>query len=123
MPTDGIEGIPNAKNTSWRRWSRDEWIEERTVYVTLEPTADGKPWRGVKTSIHQPASGRFIRSKYVRQWGTPRIQFGVEAFYVQEGAGKELEQARNARRLVAEVAVRPSGKAALRDVRVETEKR
>jgi uncharacterized membrane-anchored protein len=120
VPKDGIEGIPDAKSASWRSWSRDQWMEERTVYVTLEPDADGKPWRGVKTSIHPPASGRFIRGKYVRRWGGPRIQFGIEAFYVQEGAGKELEQARNVRRLVAAVALLPSGKAALRGVRVES---
>jgi uncharacterized membrane-anchored protein len=119
VPKDGIEGIPDAKHTSWRYWNRDQWMEERIVYVTLEPGAEGKPWRGVKTSIHKPASGTFIRGKYVRQWGTPRIQFGIEAFYVQEGAGKELEQARNARNLVAEVALLPSGKAALRQLHVE----
>ncbi|MBI5394903.1 MAG: GDYXXLXY domain-containing protein, partial [Verrucomicrobia bacterium] len=119
VPKDGIEGIPDAKDTSWRYWSRDQWMEERIVYVRLEPTADGKLWRGVKTSIHQPASGKFIRGKYVRQWGSPRIQFGIEAFYVEEGAGKKLEQARNARQLVAEVALLSSGKAALRDLHVE----
>jgi uncharacterized membrane-anchored protein len=120
VPKDGIKGIPDAKDTSWRYWNRDQWMEERTVYVTLEPDAGGKLWRGVKTSIHPPASGRFIRGKYVRQWGTPRIQFGIEAFYVQEGAGMELEQARNARQLVAEIALLSSGKAALRKLHVET---
>jgi uncharacterized membrane protein/uncharacterized membrane-anchored protein len=119
VPKDGIEGIPDAKHASWRDWDRDQWMEERTVYVSLEPAADGKPWRGVKTSVNKPESGRFIRGKYVRQWGRPRIQFGIEAFYVQEGAGKKLEEARNARRLVAEVALLPSGKAALRDLVVE----
>jgi len=119
VPPDGIEGIPDAKVTSRRYWDRDQWMEERTVYVTLEPDADGKLWRGVKTSVNPPASGKFIRGKYVRRWGTPRIQFGIEAFYVQEGAGKKLEQARNARHLVAEVALLSSGKATLRELIVE----
>ncbi|MBI5686625.1 MAG: GDYXXLXY domain-containing protein [Verrucomicrobia bacterium] len=123
VPKDGIEGIPDAKGVSRQYWDRDQWMEERTVYVTLEPDADGKLWRGAKTSIHPPASGKFIRGKYVRQWGAPRIQFGIEAFYVQEDAGKKLEEARNARRLIAEVALMSSGKAALRNVIVESWKR
>jgi uncharacterized membrane protein/uncharacterized membrane-anchored protein len=123
VPKEGIEGIPDAKHASWRYWDRDQWMEERTVYVSLEPDADGKFWRGVKTSIHPPAIGKFIRGKYVRHWGTPSIQFGIEAFYVQEGAGKKLEEARNARSLVAEVALMTSGKAALSNLIVESWKR
>ncbi len=119
VPAKGIEGIPDAKGTSQRAWDSDQWMDERTVYVSLEADASGKLWHGVKTSVQPPASGRFIRGKYVRHWGTPEIQFGIEAFYVQEGAGKKLEQARNARHLVAEVALLPSGKAALRDLIVE----
>jgi len=122
VPKDGIEGIPGAHNTSGRYWNRDEWLEERIVYVTLEPEADGKLWRGVKTSVSKPASGKFIRGKYSRQRGTPRILFGIEAFYVQEGAGRKLEQARNARNLVAEVALLSSGRAALRQLHVETDR-
>ncbi|MBI5817655.1 MAG: GDYXXLXY domain-containing protein [Verrucomicrobia bacterium] len=122
VPDKGIEGIPDANNRVWRYWERNSWLEERTVYVTLEPDAGGKLWRGVKASVHKPASGKFIRGKYVRQWGTPQIQFGIEAFYVQEGAGKKLEEARNARHLVAEVALLPSGKAALRDLIVGSSK-
>jgi len=114
VPKNGIEGIPDATHPSYLYWHRD--LEERTIYVTLELDADGKLWRGVKTSVNQPSSGRFIRGKYVRQWGSPRIQFGIEAFYVQEGAGKKLEQARNARNLVAEVALMSSGKATLREL-------
>ena len=91
--------------------------------MTLEPEADGRYWRGVKASVHKPASGRFIRGKYVRHWGEAHIEFGIEAYYVQEGAGRKLETARNARGLVAEVALMPSGKAALRDLVVESWKR
>lgn len=121
VPAGGIAGIPDAKDAYWRYWSRDQWMEERTVYVTLEPDADGKLWRSAKASVNKPASGRFIRGKYIRYgWrGLPEIRFGIEAFYVQEGKGKELEQARNARHLTAEVALLSSGKAALRELHVE----
>ncbi len=125
VPGAGIEGIPDANNHAWRYWDRDDWLDERTVYVTLEPDADGKFWRSVKASVNKPASGKFIRGKYIRygSQGLPEIQFGIEAYYVQEGAGKKLEQARNARSLVAEVALMPSGQAALRDLVVESWKR
>ena len=120
VPGAGIEGIPDANNHAWRYW-RDAWLDERTVYVTLEPDADGKSWRSAKASVNKPASGKFIRGKYVRygSQGLPEIQFGIEAYYVQEGAGEKLEQARNARSLVAEVALMPSGQAALRDLIVQ----
>jgi len=120
VPAAGIEGVPDANKHIWHYWNRDSWLEERTVYVTLEPDADGRFWRGVKTSVHKPASGKFIRGKYVPHTGIPHIEFGIEAYYVQEGAGKKLEQARNARSLVAEVALMSSGKAALRELIVES---
>ena len=90
VPDKGIEGTPDANIRSWRYWDRDQWLDERTVYVTLEPDAGGKLWHAVKACVQKPVSGRFIRGKYLRQWGTPAIQFGIEAFYVQEGAGKKL---------------------------------
>jgi uncharacterized membrane-anchored protein len=123
VPAAGIEGIPDAGNRVLHYWQRDAWLEERTVYVTLEPDANSKFWRGVKASVLKPASGRFIRGKYVRHWGQAHIEFGIEAYYVQEGAGVKLEEARNARSLVAEVALMPSGKAALSDLIVESWKR
>ncbi|MFA6560457.1 MAG: GDYXXLXY domain-containing protein [Verrucomicrobiia bacterium] len=123
VPAAGIEGIPDANNRLWGYWNRDAWLEERTVYVTLELDANGKFWHGVKASVLKPASGKFIRGKYDPQRGIPHIEFGIEAYYVQEGAGKKLEQARNARSLVAEVALMSSGKAALSDLIVESWKR
>ena len=125
VPAAGIEGIPDANDHAWRYWDRDDWLEERTVYVTLEPDASGGFWRGAKASVNKPTAGKFIRGKYIRYGsrGGPEIRFGIEACYVQEGTGKKLEQARNARSLVAEVALMPSGKAALRDLIVESWKR
>jgi uncharacterized membrane-anchored protein len=125
VPVAGIEGIPAASNHAWRYWDLDDWLEERTVYVTLEPDASGRFWHDVKASVNKPVSEKFIRGKYIRYGlqGIPEIRFGIEACYVQEGTGKKLEQSRNARSLVAEVALMPSGRAALRDLIVESWKR
>ena len=49
----------------------------------------------------------------------PPVKFGIEAFYVQEGTGGEWERLRNARRLAAEVALAPWGKAKLRRLVVD----
>ncbi len=121
-PADEIEGVPNLNSSrTWYSWERDAWLEGRTVYVTLEPDASGRCWHGVKASLEKPASGKFIRGRYVRSWGNVNVEFGIEAYYVQEGTGGKLEQARNARHLVADVALMPSGKAALRDLVIETQ--
>jgi uncharacterized membrane-anchored protein len=48
-----------------------------------------------------------------------RIEFGIESYFVQEGKGKEYEDAIRSRRLSAEVALTPDGHAALRGLRIE----
>ncbi|MCY2937868.1 MAG: GDYXXLXY domain-containing protein [Planctomycetota bacterium] len=40
--------------------------------------------------------------------------FGIEAWYVQEGQGKELEAATREKKVLAEIQVAPSGKARLK---------
>jgi uncharacterized membrane-anchored protein len=118
VPQSGIEGVPGA-GQQVRYWTRDQWLDERTVYATLEPDADGKYWRATKASIHKPTSGKFIRGKYVRDWRGGRINYGIEAYFVQEGKGRKLEEARNARRLTAEIALTSWGKATLRELIIE----
>ena len=117
VPQGGIEGKPDAGRRSWSYdYYREAWLDQRIVYVTLEPDAAGKYWHATKASIHKPTSGRFIRGKYVRDWRGGRIDYGIEAYFVQEGRGRKLE---DARRLSAEVALAPWGKATLRDLIIE----
>jgi uncharacterized membrane-anchored protein len=47
------------------------------------------------------------------------IEFGIESFFVQEGKGKEYEEARTARRLSAEVALTADGVARLKGLIME----
>jgi len=88
----------------------------RQVYVTLEKEPDGKHWRAERVSIHEPESGTYLRG-HIADFG--QLLFGIEAYYVQEGKGKEYEEAIRHKKLSAEIAVTSSGRAALKDLRIE----
>jgi uncharacterized membrane-anchored protein len=79
--------------------------------VTLELEPDRKHWRGTSASWTRPSAGRFIRGTVKNPWSH---EFGIEAFFVQEGQGKEYESARNALRLAAEIALTRDGTASLK---------
>ena len=81
--------------------------------MTLEPDADGKFWHGTKASVNRPADGVFIRGRYAPGNFRGPLRFGIEAFYVQEGAGKDWEKERNGRPLAAEIFLAPWGQAKL----------
>lgn len=102
-----IHGVP--ANVLRDTWTNREWLEDRTVYVSLEPEQDGKHYRAGRISIERPRSGRFLKGKF----SSSQLTFGIEAYYVQEGEGRVLETLRNAGQLSAEVAVAPWGRAAL----------
>lgn len=91
------------------------WVG-RTVYVSLVPEPDGSHWRGATVGVTRPPMGTSIRGRVA---GFGRLEFGIEAFYVQEGRGSAYEEAPRARRLVANVAVTLTGQAALRALRIE----
>lgn len=89
----------------------------RTVYVTLIPEPDGRHYRRGRVSIDPPAPGvKYIRGTLLNR---SSIQFGIESYFVQEGKGKEYEDAMRSRRLSAEVALTPDGSAAVRGLRIE----
>lgn len=106
-----VEGLA----VSFHRGNTADWLG-RTVYVSLVPEPDGKHWRAGKASVHRPASGKFLRGTMI---GPGRLEFGIEAYYVQEGRGREYEKAIRNRRLSAEIAVAADGQAALRGLRIE----
>ena len=111
VPAAGIDGLPpEIAGVRSRDW------EGRTVYVSLAPEPDGAHWRAGMVSVHRPAGGRYLRGRIA---GYNRLEFGIEAYYVQEGKGREYEKAVQERRLSAEIAVTSSGQAALRGLRIE----
>jgi uncharacterized membrane-anchored protein len=115
-----VDGAEAAIAASRHPWGRSDATAEFTVYVTLEPEADGRHYRGVKASTARPASGKYIKGKCTSDWhpGGP-LEFGIESFYVPEGTGRKYEQAQRDRHLWAEVAIAPWGQAALRDLHIE----
>ncbi|HLJ10926.1 MAG TPA: GDYXXLXY domain-containing protein [Planctomycetaceae bacterium] len=112
VPPEGIDGIPQRGNWWSRRVNRDDWLHERRVFVGLEPEADGQHWHATSYSTRRPVSGKFICGKNTGNWTTP-LEFGIEAYYVEEGKGRNIESMRNAKKLSAEVALAPWGQAKL----------
>jgi uncharacterized membrane-anchored protein len=99
----------------------DRHAGPRTVYVTLEPEADGRHYRRGKVSTTRPTSGKYLRGTYVADWRPGgQLRFGIESFYIPEGTGEKYEQARQKGQLWAEVALTAWGQAALRDLRIES---
>jgi uncharacterized membrane-anchored protein len=86
------------------------------VYVPLVRDSVPGHWRAEKVTMVKPATGPFLKGQMGR-YGS--LQFGIEAYYVQEGTGRRYEQAIRDRRLSAELAVTSSGQAALKGLRIE----
>ncbi len=92
-----------------------------TIYVGLEEGPDGL--RPASMSHDEPADGLFLRGTVTdadKQEGCEtacwhyRVQYNIEQYFVAEGQGKELEAARNARKVSVVVAVTPHGRSALK---------
>lgn len=94
----------------------DESDVGREIFVTLVPEEDGKHWQGATVSWTRPPSGTFLRGRVGQDL---RNEFGLEKFFLQEGKGKEYEQAVRDRRLSAEIAVTADGTAKLKRLVLE----
>ncbi len=120
VPASSIQGLPAVPPWRASPYSSDAWQEDRTVYVTLVPDHDGRHYRMDHVSVERPAAGKFIKGRLSRTWFSGAdlsVRCGIEAFYVQEGRGKQLEQLRNTNQLSAEIALAPWGQATLCDVK------
>ena len=111
VPSEGIPGLGSASHHRRRDW------QGKTVFVSLVPEEDGKHWQALRYSTERPTSGRYIRGTIV---GWNSIQYGIESYYVQEGQGREYEDAVRSKKLSAEVALAADGRAVLRRLHIET---
>ena len=110
IPPGGIEGLPSSGDYNvWRE------NQGRTVYVTLVPEGDGKHMKAGRFSVEKPEEGPFLRGRIA---GWNQIEYGIEAFFVQEGQGLDYEKAVRDRTLSAELAVTSGGKAALKRLHI-----
>jgi uncharacterized membrane-anchored protein len=105
-----IDGLSAQERGSWKK------LEGKTVYVPLVPDSNGVHMRAGKVTMAKPAAGLFLKG-HMKRYGS--MEFGIEAYYVQEGTGRRYEQAIRDRQLSAELAVTSGGQAALRGLRIE----
>ncbi|MES2792009.1 MAG: GDYXXLXY domain-containing protein, partial [Planctomycetota bacterium] len=94
------------------RWMGASQHYDENVYVILEPEGDGVHSTGTTASLQRPAAGKYLRGRIANDYRQP-LQFGIEAFYVQEGKGKAIEDLMRSKKLSAEIAVAPWGQAKL----------
>ncbi|OOG75615.1 GDYXXLXY domain-containing protein [Sinorhizobium sp. A49] len=102
--------------------------EEATVFVRLGKQPDGF-WGASEASFKPLAptdESVVVQSQpfayYPSSSETPssiNVAYGIERFYVPEGEGRVLEQARNAEALSVNVRINDAGKAQIRQIAVE----
>ncbi len=96
-----------------------------TVYAALE-TGEGGLAEVTGLSTTRPASGIFIKGRLAQAWRfgiaapeTAAVEYGIEAYYLQEGKGVEVEKQRGTRTAIQtplemEVAIGGDGTAVIR---------
>ena len=137
-PRDAMRGDYVRLDYEISRVSRSLWrdglansnrVEEfsrggRRVYASLRVNTEGLG-ELVSLSDRQPADGLFLRGSTESSWGdTLRVQYGIEAFFMEQGRAKEMENQiftqRNGVPLNTQVAVSRRGVAVLKDYRWES---
>lgn len=92
----------------------------KTVYVSLEREgggSDSQYWYTSYMSLNRPQAGTVFLQGKLNEWG--QVECGIESFFVQEGKGREYETAVREKRLSAEIAVTPDGRAALKRLHID----
>jgi uncharacterized membrane-anchored protein len=117
LPAGALAGTPSAERNP-------------AVFVKLAPNANGL-YEAV--SVHAApvpvtAPEILIRGRVSYSCGSGRtfcdkltIKYGLESYFVPEGEGKKLEQARNQQKLRVVAAVLPSGRAAIKRLLLDGE--
>jgi uncharacterized membrane-anchored protein len=88
----------------------------QTVYAMLIPDTDGRHYHAGPFLHEPPASGVFIQGT---AQGMGLATYGIESYYVQEGAGHDYEDAVRNHRLWAEIVLDGQGKPSLRRLVIE----
>ncbi len=97
-------------------------IRGSVVYVQLEPAAGGGEYQPVSISDTPVANALNLRGRvrWVEPYGVTDVDYGLDAFYMQEGTALPIEQAMASGRTVQiEVAIASSGKSRIRNLLVD----
>ena len=93
------------------------------VFVKLAPNRDGFyeaiSVHAAPVDVASPEV--LIRGHVVSRGRTLDVRYGIERYFVPEGEGKKLENARNQRRLTIVAAVAPTGRAAIKRLLLDGE--
>lgn len=120
VPVQGI-APPTAAAPERRR--------HEIVYTRLRPTGE-ELFEAAGAGTARPSEGLFIRGRTEDPWrfgwrgwaGGTAVKYGIEQFFVEQGAGLAIEERRGARNqlqvpMEVEVALSPSGTAVIRGYR------
>jgi uncharacterized membrane-anchored protein len=91
--------------------SDDPSVAGNEIFVSLVRDVDGKHWRTESMSWTRPESGTYIRGMVDQSL---RNEFGIGQYFVQEGQGRDYEDAIRGGQLSAEIAVTTDGVASLK---------
>lgn len=87
------------------------------VHLPFSVGSDGVIRPG-KLGLAPPSEGPYLTGRWSDNW-RGGARFGIEAFYVKEGSGKEIEKTLRTGMLLAEIAVLPDGRAGLVAVKAD----
>ena len=111
-----ISTVPPGELRGTFRQNREPY-----VFVKLAPKDDG--FYGVVSTHLNPVPvadrevlirGRVINWRWCDSCDSLNVRYGLEKYFVPEGEGRALEQARNQRKLSVVAAVTPSGRSAIK---------
>ena len=112
VPIDGVPGLPGPYTSD----NYADW-HGRAIFVPLIDEGDGKHFHAGPPSLDPPqGGGPFLQGTLKER---DRIDFGIDAYFVQEGRGKEYEDAARDHKLWAEVGLTRHGWPTLQGLRVE----
>lgn len=105
----------------------DDFVAGEPIYVALAQSGDS--WKATAITHVQPASGTWIKGSVdtilsgeagcADTCKTYVVDYNIEKFFVPEGTGRELEKLRNGQHLAVDVALGPTGRAALKRLVVD----